>query len=431
MTKKTTFDRLNIQPFLIEALVEQGFKKPTDIQERVVPGILNGYDIIGQSQTGSGKTMAFLLPILNKIDATKNEIQAVITAPTRELAQQIFQEYEKLAAYFPEEAPITAKTVVGGTDRKRMADRLKNPPHLIIGTPGRINDLVKNEGLNIYSATTLVVDEADQMLDMGFIEDVDQLASRMAETIQMLVFSATIPEKLQPFLKKYMNQPRHVHVSPEQTTAKEIKHVLIPLKHKDKTKLLIEVAKAYNPYLCLIFVNTKKMADEVSDAMSTAGLNVQRLHGDIQPRERKSIMKRIQKAEYQYVVATDLAARGIDIKGISHIINYELPKDLDYYIHRTGRTGRAGMTGIAATIIEPSDQLALQKLQQRKIPFVQEEWRNGEWKEVAVRARKKPAPAKEGSKADGLKPKKVKPGYKKKWAEEKRRMEKQQRRRNK
>ncbi len=424
---KTAFDRLNIKPFLLNAMIDQGFKKPTDIQERVVPGILNGYDIIGQSQTGSGKTLAFLLPVLNKINTEKNEIQAIITAPTRELAQQIFEEYEKLSEYFPEDDFIRAKTVVGGTDRKRMADRLKNAPHLIIGTPGRIKDLVNNEGINIFSATMLVVDEADQMLDMGFIEDVDQVAARMATKIQMLVFSATIPEKLQPLLKKYMNNPRHIHVSPEQATAKEIKHVLIPLKHKDKIKTLIEVAKAYNPYLCLIFVNTKKTADEVADAMLAEGMNAERLHGDVPPRERKNIMKRVQKAEFQYVVATDLAARGIDIKGVSHIINFELPADLDYYIHRTGRTGRAGMSGIAATIIEPSDQLAIQKLQNRKILFVQEELKNGEWKEVPLRIRK--AAVQKGSSGVSVqKPKKVKPGYKKKMAEEKRRMEKKQNR---
>ncbi|MDM5199740.1 DEAD/DEAH box helicase [Fictibacillus enclensis] len=427
---KTAFDRLNIKPFLLNAMTEQGFKKPTDIQERVVPGILKGHDIIGQSQTGSGKTLAFLLPVLSKIDPARNEIQAVITAPTRELAQQIFDEYEKLTPYFPEDQYVRAKTVVGGTDRKRMADRLKNAPHLIIGTPGRIKDLVNNEGISIFSATTLIVDEADQMLDMGFIEDVDQVASRMANEIQMLVFSATIPEKLQPFLRKYMNNPRHVHISPEQATAKEIKHVLIPLKHRDKKKTLIEVAKAYNPYLCLIFVNTKKTADEVADAMLAEGMNVERIHGDVPPRERKNIMKRVQKAEFQYVVATDLAARGIDIKGISHIINFELPADLDYYIHRTGRTGRAGMSGIAATIYEPSDQLAIQKLQSRKIHFVQEEIKNGEWIEVPVRMKK--ASVEKGKQGASLpKPKKVKPGYKKKIAEEKRRMEKRQNRNKK
>lgn len=416
------FERLNISDFLIKALEKQNFKKPTEIQERVIPGAINGHDIIGQSQTGSGKTLAFLLPVIHRVDPSKDEIQAIITAPTRELARQIYQEYEKLAQYFPEDQYVRAKTVVGGTDRKRMVDKLKNVPHVLIGTPGRIKDMVINEGINVYTATALVVDEADQMLDMGFIEDVDQVAARMAANLQMLVFSATIPEKLQPFLRKYMENPRYVHVNPEQVTAQDIKHVLIPTKHQDKTKLLIKVAKAYNPYLAIIFVNTKKTADEVADAMLAEGMNVERLHGDVPPRERKNIMKRVQNAEFQYLVATDLAARGIDIKGISHIINYELPRDLDFYIHRTGRTGRAGMSGIAATLFDPSDQLAIQKLKSRNIHFVLEELRGGEWVEIKTRTRKNASNREKGIVLP--KPKKVKPGYKKKLLEEKKKLAK-------
>ena len=214
---------------------------------------------------------------------------------------------------------------------------------------GRIKDLVEEQALQVYTATMLVVDEADLMLDMGFIEDVDQFASRMAEKIQMLVFSATIPEKLKPFLKKYMENPKYVQVNPKQATAAKIEHVLIPLRHRNKNQLLHDIIVRYNPYLAIIFTNTKKMADDVADELIEKGLTVGRIHGDLSPRERKRMMKQINNLDYQYIVATDLAARGIDIEGVSHIINYELPSDLDFYIHRTGRTARAGKSGIAAT----------------------------------------------------------------------------------
>jgi ATP-dependent RNA helicase CshB len=423
---KSPFERLKINKSLQDALSGIGFEKPTEIQERVIPGIINGQDMIGQSQTGSGKTMAFLLPLMHRIDLAKDEVQAVITAPTRELAQQIYNEFVKISEELPEESRIRAKAIVGGTDRKRMAEKLKTVPQLVIGTPGRINDLVKTQELVVYTANMLVVDEADQMLDMGFIEDVDQIASRMANELQMMVFSATVPEKLQPFLKKYMKNPKHVHVEPQQVTAKDIKHVLLPAKHNDKLQLLIRAAKDFNPYFAIVFANTKKTVDEIADAMAAEGMSVERLHGDIPPRTRKSIMKRVQKAEFQFLVATDLAARGIDIKGVSHIINYEFPKDLDFYVHRAGRTGRAGMSGICASLFEPSDQQAIQKLQERKITFSYEQYKNGEW--VPVKQREKTTGPKQQDAIYLPKPKKVKPGYKKKMDEQKKKLMKKKRR---
>src|SRR5690606_15503071 len=349
------FERFQFQPFILEALREIKFTKPTEIQERLIPSIQRGESAIGQSQTGTGKTHAYLLPIINRIDPSKQEVQAVITAPTRELATQIHQEIGKIIK-FSEENPITAKLFVGGTDKVRMIEKLKSQPHIVVGTPGRINDLVKEQALQVYTADQIVVDEADLMLDMGFIEDVDQIAARMPENLQILVFSATIPEKLKPFLKKYMENPRYTHVAPEQATAAKVEHVLVPLRHRNKINLLKSMLEVYNPYLAIIFTNTKKMADEVEDSLIEKGMKVGRIHGDLPPRERKKIMKQINALEFQFVVATDLAARGIDIEGVSHVINYELPSDLDFYIHRVGRTARAGYSGIAATIYDTSDE---------------------------------------------------------------------------
>ncbi|WNF37737.1 DEAD/DEAH box helicase [Bacillaceae bacterium IKA-2] len=434
MDIKSNFERFKLKPFIIEALTSQRFIMPTDIQERLIPAIISGKDVIGQSQTGSGKTLAFLIPIVETIDVTKDEVQAVITAPTRELAAQIFAELEKIL-HFSKDEEITAKLIVGGTDRLRTIEKLKTQPKIVVGTPGRILDLVEEQALKVYTSRILVVDEADQMLDMGFIEDVDKIATRMGEELQMLVFSATIPEKLQPFLKKYMNSPRHVEVDPGQSGAKRIAHYLLPAKHRDKLKLVIDVARKYNPYFAIVFANTKEKVDVIANAMLQDGLNVGRIHGGLNPRERKQVMKDVNSAKIQFLVATDLAARGIDIKGVTHIINYELPKnDLDWYVHRVGRSARAGESGIALSIYEEEDEQDIQKLMNRKINFSFVDIKNDEWVELeqkfnrrvrkttttTVASNKGSATPATGGKAKA-KQKNVKPAYKKKarWAQEK------------
>jgi ATP-dependent RNA helicase CshB len=427
--EKTLFERFAFQPFIIEAIKSLQFYKPTEIQERVIPAVMRGESVVGQSQTGTGKTHAYLLPILHNIDPNVAEVQAVITAPTRELATQIYHEALKITKFCPSGQEIKVRCFVGGTDKLRTIEKLKTQPHLVIGTPGRINDLVREQALFVHTARTLVVDEADLMLDMGFIVDVDQIAGRMPEKLQMLVFSATIPEKLKPFLKKYMENPKYVHVAPKQVTAANIEHVLIPLRHRDRLQLLHDVLLAYNPYLAIVFVNTRKMADEVANQLIEKGLKVGVLHGDLTPRERKKMMKQIRDLEFQYIVATDLAARGIDIEGVSHVINYELPTDLDFYVHRVGRTARAGYSGIAATIYEPSDQHTLVKLEKKGIHFLHRDLRDGEWVELDAwngrKKEKKQDEVEELVEKLAKKQKKVKPGYKKKLREQ---LEKQRKR---
>ncbi|MBU8879412.1 DEAD/DEAH box helicase [Bacillus sp. FJAT-29790] len=416
---ETKFERYDFKPFIIEAVKKLGFFEPTEIQERLIPTIIKGDSAIGQSQTGTGKTHAYVLPILQKIDHTRQEVQAVITAPTRELANQIYHEILKVTELCHEGEEITARCYIGGTDKQRTIEKLKKQPQIVVGTPGRINDLVKEKALFVHTADMIVVDEADLMLDMGFIEDVDQIAARMPEKLQILVFSATIPEKLKPFLKKYMENPKFVHVEPKQVTAAKIEHRIIPSKHRNKVKLVHEALTLFNPYLAIVFTNTKKMADEVADSLIGKGLKVGRIHGDLNPRERKKMMKQINDLEFQYIVATDLAARGIDIQGISHVINYELPTDLDFYIHRVGRTARAGFSGIALTIYEPSDEDALNKLEKMGIEFHHTDLQKGEWVNLGDRNKRKNRQKQADEidkKASSLvkKPTKVKPGYKKK-----------------
>jgi ATP-dependent RNA helicase CshB len=427
--EKTLFERFTFQPFIIEAIKSLQFYKPTEIQERVIPAVMRGESLIGQSQTGTGKTHAYLLPILHNIDPNVDEVQAVITAPTRELATQIYHEALKITKFCPSGQEIKVRCFVGGTDKLRTIEKLKTQPHLVIGTPGRINDLIREQALFVHTARTLVVDEADLMLDMGFIVDVDQIAGKMPEELQMLVFSATIPEKLKPFLKKYMENPKYVHVAPKQVTAANIEHILIPLRHRDRLQLLYDVLLAYNPYLAIVFVNTRKMADEVANQLIEKGLKVGVLHGDLTPRERKKMMKQIRDLQFQYIVATDLAARGIDIEGVSHVINYELPNDLDFYVHRVGRTARAGYSGIAATIYEPSDQHTLVKLEKKGIHFLHRDLRGSEWVELDAwngrKKEKKQDEVEELVEKLAKKQKKVKPGYKKKLREQ---LEKQRKR---
>ncbi|CAG9619334.1 DEAD/DEAH box helicase [Sutcliffiella rhizosphaerae] len=431
MTKN--FERFPLKPFILNAIKELRFQKPTEVQERMIPALLNGESAIGQSQTGTGKTHAFLLPIINNIDPTVQEVQAVITAPTRELANQIYQEVLKITKFSEEDQMINARCYVGGTDKQRMIDRLKQQPHIVVGTPGRIKDLMVENALLVHTAKTIVVDEADLMLDMGFIEDVDKIAAAMPEKLQILVFSATIPEKLKPFLRKYMENPKYTHVAPKQITAEKIKHQIIPLKSKSKTKLLHDILVKYNPFLAIVFTNTKKKADEVADSLLEQGLRVGRIHGDLNPRERKKMMKQINDLEFQYVVATDLAARGIDIEGVSHVVNFELPTDLDFYVHRVGRTARADYSGIAVTIYEPSDEAALSHIENLGIQFTQVDLKAGELVEIGPRNKRKNRKKQVNevdiaAKTAVKKSTKVKPGYKKKHKYEVEQYKKRQRR---
>lgn len=415
------FKQYELKPFIIDAIDELGFYEPTEIQQKVIPLVLKGESAIGQSQTGTGKTHAYVLPILQRINVEKQAVQAVITAPTRELANQINQEILKIIKH--SEKQITSRLYIGGTDKQRSIEKLKIQPQIVVGTPGRINDLVKEQALFVHTAKILIVDEADLMLDMGFIEDVDQIAAKMPKDLSMFVFSATIPEKLKPFLKKYLENPTYVHIEPKQLTAANIEHVLIPSRHRDKITTVHEALVSFNPYLAIVFTNTKQMCDEVANGLSNKGLKVARMHGGLTPRERKKVMKQILELEFQYIIATDLAARGIDIKGISHVINYELPSDLDFYVHRVGRTARAGYSGIALTIYETSDEDKLNQLEKLGVEFKHMDLKKGEWIELEDRNRRKNRKKQVDDidlKAKSLvkKPKKVKPGYKKKMQQQ-------------
>jgi ATP-dependent RNA helicase CshB len=429
--KQNKFSTFKFKTYIEEAINNLGFYEPTEIQQKMIPTILRGESAVGQSQTGTGKTHAYLLPILEMVDPELQEVQAVITAPTRELANQIYQEIIKITKYQTDQT-IMSKCFIGGTDKQRTIEKLKKQPQIVVGTPGRIHDLMKEQALFLHTSRILVVDEADIMLDMGFLYEVDQIAGKMPQNLQMLVFSATIPEKLKPFLKKYMENPKYEHVQPTHISAQNIEHNLVPLRSREKIDLLFDMLISYNPYLAIVFTNTKSMADEVADNLLEKGLKVGRIHGDLSPRERTKMMKQIRNLEFQYIVATDLAARGIDIEGVSHVINYELPQDLDFYIHRAGRTARAGYSGIATTIYQPSDEDALNRLEKMGIVFSYKDLQKGEWVSIAERNKRKNRKKQvdeieEKARNMMKKPRKVKPGYKKKINQQVEKMKKRER----
>lgn len=425
------FTDYQFKPFLREAIERLGFEQPTPIQKEMIPLILKGSNAIGQAHTGTGKSHSFLIPILERLDEQKEELQAVITAPTRELAMQLYEELNKMI----DKTGIRSSILIGGTDKQRSIDKLKSNPHIIVGTPGRIRDLAENKALAIHTAEMLVIDEADLAFDMGFIEDIDQFASKMPANLEMYVFSATIPEKLKPFLSKYMDTPVHVQIGTKKPLTEGMQYTLVPVRSMDRKKKLLHVLNAVNPYLAIIFTNTKQNTDQIANYLAEHGIKAGRIHGDLSPRERTRMMKQIRDLEYQYIVATDLAARGIDIPGVSHVINYELPDDLEFFIHRVGRTARAGLEGIAITLYEPSEDDKIVQIEKLGIPFVHEDVKNGEWVEVKERnARKKRV--KETDDIDRKaasyvrKPDKVKPGYKKKMTKEIEKFKKRERRLN-
>ena len=427
---------LKTKAYIKDALLDLQFKALTQIQEAVIPLALKKRDIIGQSQTGSGKTHAFLIPIFEALQEENKQVQAVITTPTRELAEQIYSVAMHIASFSKE--PIAVARYMGGTDKERSLAKLKTQPQIVIGTPGRIKDLAINErALLVHTAKMFIVDEADMTLEAGFLQDIDQIAATMTKDLQMMVFSATIPVGLKPFLKKYMQQPEHIHISPRQQTAVKIEHILYPTKHRSRIEVLKKILPVINPYLAVIFANTKKNAADIARELTSAGFKVGEIHGDLDPRKRRQVMNRIRNLEFQYIVATDIAARGIDIEGISHVINFELPSDLEFYIHRTGRTARGEFDGVAITLFDTGEEHALSLLEARGIKFAYQELdKKGEWMAANARNRRVSREKRENeidkiAKAKVRKPKKVTPGYKKKMKFEMdkiRRQEKRKRR---
>lgn len=402
----------------INQLIEyKHFKELTPIQEQAIPLILAGKDVIGISSTGTGKSHAFILPILQMIDSKKNEIQAIITAPTRELAVQLYQQVHEINQF---DESIRIKLITSGRDKERMMDTLKNQPHIVVGTIGRLKDLFVDEAvLRLDKAKCIVIDEADMTLEMGFLEQVDEICGRLAKNVQMLVFSATVPAQLQPFLHKYMSNPITVEPKEKSKLSPNITHILVNCRYGSYQDKLLKILPGIQPYVCLIFAKTKKEVIDTANLLKENNYSIVEIHGDLSARERKQALKVIAANKANYVVCSDIMARGLDIDGISHVISLGLPSSVDYYTHRSGRTGRAGRSGTSIVLFNQSDINGIKVLKGKGYKFESKDYRNGQWVDVRPfdyrPGKKKITPEEVEIQKIAKKPvKKVKPGYKKK-----------------
>ncbi len=415
-----------LKSFIIDALDDLNFKDFTEIQYEVIPKALRKKNIIGHSRTGSGKSHSFLIPVFNTVDPTEDTTQVLISAPTRELAQQIYDFAIHLASF--SEDKINIKLFSGGTDRAKEIRSLENStPHIVIGTPGKIADLAfKENALLLNKINTFIIDEADMAMESGFLEELEMIINKVNKVHNLLVFSATFPKQLKEFIGKYMQEYEYVKIEEKDIESIKIEHNFIICKN-NKNQNLSKLIKIINPYLALIFANTKEKADEVAGYLKSQGQKVGVIHGGLQSRDRNRTMNRIRNLEFRFVVATDLAARGIDIPGVSHVINYELPRDLDFYTHRSGRTGRAGNDGLCYTLYEFEDEYLINKLVSNGIEVKYKKIENDEIVKVNNRTSRKErvrpdTPEEKTARKMVAKPKKVKPGYKKKNKEEVRRV---------
>lgn len=354
-----SFQSLGIVPEIIKILQKRGIKSPTPIQEQAIPPIFKGKDIIAKAQTGTGKTLAFLLPMLQRIHIDVHQEQALIIAPTRELIQQIAEEARFIgAALGVDVLPLT-----GGKTIEGQLQQLGRRPQVILGTPGRLLDHVKRGSLCLDTVRQIVIDEADQMLHMGFLPDIESLISSTNGKRQLILCSATIPDKIRNLAKSYMTKPESVTVKTETVTLHTIEQKVYLMDESNKLQRLIDMLQADQPYLAIIFCNTKEGAIRLSYELARNGIDVGEIHGDMTQGRRNQVLKEFIKGNPPILVATDIAARGIDIEGVSHIYNYDVPRDIDYYIHRIGRTGRAGTTGVAVTFSTPNDESWLRRIE--------------------------------------------------------------------
>jgi ATP-dependent RNA helicase DeaD len=357
------------------ALDDMGFEESTQIQQEAIPLIMEGKDVVGQSNTGTGKTAAYAIPILEKIDKELKMPQALILLPTRELAVQVANEVRKIGKYME---GIRAVTVYGGADIREQINKLKGGAQIIVGTPGRIIDLIGRHVIKLSELRIAVLDEADEMLKMGFREDIELILSKIDHPVQSLLFSATIPDDIKKIIKKYLNSPVYVKVLREGITAKEVKQSYFLVKHSDKVEALSRLIDTYTPKLTLVFCNTKKAVDELYNKLIDRGYNCDKIHGDIKQSQRLDTLNKFNNGLIDILIATDVAARGLDIKEVDLVINYEVPSKEDYYVHRIGRTGRAGREGASFTLvsakelrkIEDIEKYTKKSIRKRTIPTV-------------------------------------------------------------
>ncbi|AFY79460.1 MAG: DEAD/DEAH box helicase [Hydrococcus sp. C42_A2020_068] len=357
-----SFKSLGLSDTRVKQLENLGFINPTNIQAQAIPLLLEGRDVVGQSQTGTGKTAAYSLPILDAIDTQNSAVQALVLTPTRELAQQVAEAIKD----FTGDRRLFVLTVYGGQSIERQIRSLERGVQIVVGTPGRVIDLLDRKKLILDQLRFVVLDEADEMLSMGFIDDVKKILKQTPANRQTACFSATMPREIRELVNQFLLSPVTVTVEqPQAAPAKIEQHVYMVPRGWTKLKALQPILEIENPESAIIFVRTKQTAAELTSKLQEAGQSVDEYHGDLSQIQRERLVQRFREGKVRLVVATDIAARGLDVENLSHVINYDLPDNTETYIHRIGRTGRAGKTGTAIALVEPIDRRALKQIERR------------------------------------------------------------------
>ena len=353
------FSDLNLIDPLSRAVAEMGFETPTPIQARAIPLLLQGHDLIGQAQTGTGKTAAFGLPLIQKIDATQNQTQALILAPTRELAVQVAGEIHELAKH----SNLRVVPIYGGQPIDRQFRALKNGAHIVVGTPGRVQDHMRRGSLSLQNIRFCTLDEADEMLALGFLEDMETILAELPENRQLAFFSATMPPRILALMKKFLRDPQHVSIEGKKRTLETTNQAYYEVAPGKKLEALARVLDMETPGPTIIFCRTRQETNDLAENLRTRGYGAESLHGDMSQAERERVLRRFRDDQCDMLVATDVAARGLDIETVTHVINYDIPWDVEQYIHRIGRTGRAGRTGDAITFVEGRERRQLKLIE--------------------------------------------------------------------
>lgn len=362
----STFRELGLSPETLQAIHRLGFEEPTPIQEKSIPVALAGRDVIGQAPTGTGKTAAFGLPIIEKVTTENNHIQGLVMVPTRELAIQVAEELNKLGEF----KQVRTLPIYGGQDIVRQIKFLKRRPQIVVGTPGRLMDHMRRRTIRLQDISIAVLDEADEMLNMGFIDDIKHIFNDIPKERQTLLFSASITKGVESISNRFMQEPALIKATPRSITVSSTEQYYLELAERKKFDILCNLLDLHSPDAAIIFARTKKRVDELNQALAHRGYSAGAIHGDLNQNQRNSVMGQFRSGAIEILVATDVAARGLDIEGVSHVYNYDIPQDPESYVHRIGRTGRAGRKGAAFTFITSRERDHLQiieRLTQRKI----------------------------------------------------------------
>jgi ATP-dependent RNA helicase DeaD len=372
----TFFGELGLSQPVLQAISRMGFEAATPIQEQAIPLAMSGRDFIGQAQTGTGKTAAFGIPLIEKIDLGTEKVKGLVVAPTRELAVQVAEELNNIGQV----KGIHALPIYGGQDINRQIRSLKNRPQIIVGTPGRLMDHMRRKTIRLENASTVILDEADEMLNMGFIDDIEMILRDIPHERQTMLFSATMPRTIQDLAKRFLKNPQFIQVKTKEVTVPNTEQYFLEVQERQKFEVLCRVLDIQSPKLAIVFGRTKKRVDELNEALNRRGYSAEGIHGDLSQAKRDRVMGKFKRGSTEILVATDVAARGLDIDGISHIYNFDIPQDPDRYVHRIGRTGRLGKAGVAITFVTSREigqlriieQTTRRKIIRQAVPTVSE-----------------------------------------------------------